>query len=164
DSTICSLVSVGHFFRCFPIISLQCALPSQVGGRFWKDFLEHYQETFSVYEAKSGLTVSVQMTISTLIEHLGSDWQDRLEESGYEVTEHRYKPGGHDQADVWALGKDDAITLVAAGTTSQAMALLNLRLMRRGACPQPGSHNPQLVDAAMEALELALPSLNLDHS
>jgi len=25
------------------MISLQSAPPSQVGGRFWKDFLEHYQ-------------------------------------------------------------------------------------------------------------------------
>ncbi|PTA66940.1 hypothetical protein [Deinococcus arcticus] len=120
------------------------------------------QETFSIYGHQSGLEVSIHLAVSPLAEHLGSDWQAQLEEGEYEVTGHRYQPGGHDQTEVRAFGKDHAAFLISAGPTTRAMALLNLRLMRRGATYWPGSHHPQLADAAMEALELALPSMGLE--
>ncbi|MGM9319303.1 GIY-YIG nuclease family protein [Deinococcus aquaticus] len=120
------------------------------------------QETFSVYGNENGLDVSIHLAVSPLAEFLGSDWQAQLAEGEYEVTGHRYQPGGQDQTEVLAFGKDHAVTLISAGPMTLAMALLNLRLMRRGACYWPGSHNPQLSDAGMEAFELALPSLGLD--
>ncbi|CAM4087117.1 GIY-YIG nuclease family protein [Deinococcus marmoris] len=107
------------------------------------------QENFSVYGNEHGLGIAIHTAVSPLKELLGDEWQRHLEEGEYEVTGHQYKPGGHDQTQINAFGYEHAKILLTSGQTLQAMAVLNLRLMRRGGAYQPGSHCPQLADAAL---------------
>ncbi|MFC3861030.1 GIY-YIG nuclease family protein [Deinococcus antarcticus] len=110
------------------------------------------QENLSIYGSEEGLEVSIHTAVSPLKELLGEDWQQILEEGEFEVTGHRYRSGGHDQTNILAFGYEHAGVLLTVMETLQSMAVLNLRLMRRGGSYQPGSHCPQLVDAALEAM------------
>lgn len=111
------------------------------------------QENLSIYGNEEGLEISIHTAVSPLKELLGEDWQQQLGEGGYDVTGHRYQSGGHDQTNVIAFGHEHAEVLLISLETLQSMAVLNLRLMRRGSSYQPGSHCPQLVDAALEAIK-----------
>lgn len=106
------------------------------------------QENFSVYGNRAGLRVAVHSAVSPLKDLLGDHWQRQLERGRYQVTGHRYKPGGHDQTEIIATGSQRAARLLTSGRAPHAMAVLNVRLMRRGGAYQPGAHCPQLADAA----------------
>ncbi|AZI44331.1 GIY-YIG nuclease family protein [Deinococcus psychrotolerans] len=133
-------------------------LPGGVGKEYslYCRVTVNMQENFSMYGNENGLESSFHMAISPLKELLGEDWQRQLEENEYEVSGHRYKSGGHDQTQVSAFEYDHARVLLTSRETLQAMAILNSRLMRRGGTHQPGSHCPQLVDAAIAAARQAL--------
>lgn len=111
------------------------------------------QENMSIYGNEDGLDISFHTAISPLKEQMGDDWKEQLEEGQYEVTGHQYKVGGQDQTEFFAFGREHAEIVLTEAATLQAMAVLNLRLMRKGGSYQPGSHCPQLVDAAVTAVE-----------
>lgn len=118
------------------------------------------QETLSVYGTPEGLEVSVHLAKSPFEAELGSGWQDTLTEWGWGVEEHAYAPGGHDQFHLFGHGLEDARALMLQRTPNRAMALLNLRLMRKGPTYYGRSHCLELVDAAMASVEEELRAWN----
>ena len=120
------------------------------------------QENFSVYGNEKGFDVSFHMAMSPLQALVGDDWQQRLEANGYEVIDHRYDSGGHDQTRVDTFGYEHTLEALTSAETLQAMAVLNLRLVRKGGNHQPGSHCPQLVEAAMAAALQAIQMLEAE--
>ena len=67
-----------------------------------------------------------------------------------EISSHHYKPGGNDQVNLSVLGKDAALRLLQDEEVKLAIRLLNLRLMRKGACQYRTSHCLDLADRFIE--------------
>lgn len=62
-------------------------------------------------------------------------------------------PGGQDQFQLFADDADNIHTLMLHPTANAAMALLNLRLMRKGPTYYGPSHCLDLVDGAMQVFQ-----------
>lgn len=111
------------------------------------------QETMTVYGSPEGPVVSFHLASSPFEAELGPGWREALVAEGWTVEDHRYAPAGHDQFNLFCLGWEDALTLMMDVTASNALSLLNLRLMRKGPTYYGTSHCLDLVDAAVQAIE-----------
>ena len=108
------------------------------------------QEVFTLQGFTDGLQASFHLAASPFTEELGEQWEIKLHEEGWEFTEHKYVPGGQDQFNIFAIGKDEIESLILDGTGNKAMCLMNLSLMRKGATYYGKSHCFELVDRAIE--------------
>lgn len=108
------------------------------------------QETLSVFLEDGALWASFHLASSPFEQALGTDWRGILQAEGFQTRPHAYNPGGHDQFQLVAFGVPDIVDVICHGVSGGAMALLNLRLMRKGPTFYGTSHNLALVDAAFE--------------
>ncbi|WP_407538653.1 GIY-YIG nuclease family protein [Deinococcus radiomollis] len=120
------------------------------------------QEVFSLQGDEQGLYASLHLAASPFVEELGNDWLNLLSEEGWEVADHQYRPGGHDQFNLWAPTFETIKALLLDASANQGMALMNMRLMRKGATYYGRSHCLDLVDAALQVFEARKNELNLD--
>lgn len=111
------------------------------------------QEVFSLLADDQGLWASFHLARTPFQENLGEGWLEELQVLGWETTEHGYGPGGQDQFQVYANGLQEIIALLLEPASSNAMRLLNHRLMKKGPTYYSGFHCLDLVDAAMQAFE-----------
>lgn len=120
------------------------------------------QEVFSLFVEDSGLWASFHLAMSPLREELGEDWPQQIADLGWEMTNHAYAPGGQDQFNIFANGFADITGLLQSRLSSRAMALMNLRLMRKGPTYYSRYHCLDLVDAAERAFIARQTELSLD--
>ena len=111
------------------------------------------QEVFSLYATEAGLWGSFHLASSPFQEELGPDWKRQLAETGWEVSEHTWAPGGQDQFEVVVETVDGLLEFLMDWTSLRAMGLFNLRLMRKGATYYGRYHSLDLVDAAQDAVK-----------
>lgn len=114
------------------------------------------QEVFSLYGHPEGLSASFHLARSPFREELGENWMGELAQEGWDVSDHAYVPGGQDQFELFTADTENLLTLVLDPVASTAMALLNLRLMRKGPTYYGRSHCLDLVDGVLQALEASL--------
>lgn len=107
------------------------------------------QEVFSLSADEQGVYADFHLAGSPLEAEFGSGWRERLTELGLEASNHRYRPGGHDQFHLRAGSFEEGVDLICAAESGDAMRLFNLRLMRKGATYYSKYHCLDLVDAAL---------------
>ncbi len=111
------------------------------------------QEVFTLVDTPHGLEGSFHLARSPYEQHLGENWADQLMGTGWGVDGHAYEPGGQDQFNLWTIGITNIMDLLMDWGHAQAMCLLNLRLMRKGATYYGRSHCLALVEAALSTFD-----------
>lgn len=111
------------------------------------------QEVLSIWGSKEGIEASFHIAYSPFRDKLGADWEYKLILEGWDLTHHRYKPGGEDQFNIFACGNEQIQSIMGRKPGKTAISLLNWRLMRKGATYYSRSHCLDLVDAAIASFE-----------
>jgi len=111
------------------------------------------QEVLSMGVDEHGIWASFHLASSGYQQAFGEQWRERFTELGWEITDHQYKPGGHDQVQLFAGSFEDARTLLLDQGHADAMRLFNLRLMRKGPTYYSKFHSLDLADAALLEVE-----------
>ncbi|MEF2280119.1 GIY-YIG nuclease family protein [Deinococcus sp. YIM 134068] len=116
------------------------------------------QEVFSLIGSPESLSATFHLARTPFEEELGEDWMNELTQEGWGVSDHAYAPGGQDQFQLCTDDAENIHTLMLDPTANAAMALLNLRLMRKGPTYYGPSHCLDLVDGALCAFQADLES------
>jgi len=129
-------------------------LPNQ-SGPAWEMLLRvnvHWQEVFAVGIDTGKLFFDWYLALSPLEAAYGPQARDLTARyDRIELLDHRYKPGGVDQVHLSAIGIDTAQQLLREPGVLAATRLLNLRLMRKGACNFGRHHCLDLADRFLDA-------------
>ena len=112
------------------------------------------QEVFALFADEEGLWGSFHLASSPYLAALGPAWPREVDAvEGYQVSDHRYAPGGQDQFNLTVGSLDHMLLLLTDWTSTQAMCAFNLNLMRKGATYFGRYHCLDLVDAAEQTFE-----------
>lgn len=101
------------------------------------------QEVFSVYMHKNRVSVSFHCTRS----ELKSKRFNCLDQKLYRFTNHKYKPGGHDQTNLFVFSLEDAIKLFEERQFLLSVRKFNMNLMLKGKCLFARSHCSKFAEA-----------------
>ena len=112
------------------------------------------QEVFGLFTSEEGLWGQFHLAASPYQEALGPDWLAELGRRGWQASEHAYAPGGQDQFTLVGENFGGLMELLTEWPHMNAMGLMNLRLMRKGATYYGRYHCLDLVDAAQNAAEV----------
>lgn len=122
-------------------------LPS---GRILTRVNVHWQEVLTIWAHDDQLRFSAHLARSPLEAAYGRGLK-RLRGAleGYDVDEHRYKPGGVDQVCLRGSGLSEVRRLLEQPAVAEAVRAFNLRLMRKGGCMWGRNHCPQVAELAL---------------
>ncbi|MDV6373396.1 GIY-YIG nuclease family protein [Deinococcus arenicola] len=114
------------------------------------------QEVLALGVDEHGIWASFHLASSVYQQELGEQWRERLTEGGWETTDHQYKPGGHDQMQLFAGSFEDVREVLLNPVHADGMQLFNLRLMRKGPTYFGKFHSLDLAEAAMQEFTLRM--------
>lgn len=123
-----------------------------VGERTYSRVNVNWQEVFSIEEAEGQIWWSWRLARTPLVARHGPGLRSLLERfPGLEMTEHRYKAGGHDQLHLYTWDKEVAAAVLEDEELVRAMRRYNLTLMQKGPCAWSAYHCFALADRLLAA-------------
>lgn len=107
----------------------------------------YWQEVLSIYAIEgNALSISFHMADSLFLKLSDAERDEYFKRfQSLEVTEHRYRPGGPDQVNLYVTGAD-VLGFLRDPKVLESIRLFNLRLMRKGPCNWNRTHCMDLGD------------------
>lgn len=143
---------VVQFLRCYIPVGIACILQGEASywaisclpGANVKVFCRvniYWQEVLTIYEDKGTLFFSLHLANS-----LAPIKLTEIEKNNFEITDHRYFPGGDDQINFIFIDLHTALTALKNQGIQNAIRRFNLGLMRKGICQYGRYHCYDLAD------------------
>jgi hypothetical protein len=111
----------------------------------------NWQEVFTLFTPDNDLWLSLHLARSPLVEVLGDRESLLLKRHPTLIyDDHRYAPGGQDQANYYLRGARAAKEFLADEDVVRGVRLFNLRLMRKGPCTYGRYHCMDLADKLVD--------------